>query len=166
MTDAKIDPDVTAGFDRLEAMAVEAGPSSTTPVTGSSNEPAPWKEEAALVVEIAAGGIAPNWTFTADNKATIVAALAKVLNKYMPGGLAMIEQWGPWAELAAAVGFVAVGNMDWQAMKLRPLKASPEPKQPETGEPRENRPPESPPKRRSKGKQGKSTPKKQVKNEE
>lgn len=136
----KVDPDVVAGFDRLESMANDGAAPAAAAAPGTGTDIAvagqPWLEEAGVLVEVLANGVAPNWTVTGEGKVMIAAALAKVLNKYMPGGLGMIEQFGPWAELAAAVGVVALGNMDWQQMKLRPLKPEPEP---------EPEPPSAPP---------------------
>lgn len=103
-----------------------AGPEQPAP------EEKPWLAPARMVASIIANGVAPNWEIPADIREDWADALADCADDLMPGGLANIANWGPWARLAFSSGALLMCGIDYEDMKFKPLKAgAAEPEEPE-----------------------------------
>lgn len=100
-----------AQSDELEAEVAAAG-----------HDPEAWLEGAGVAVEFLSAKVCPAWELGTEHKGELAKRLARVLDHYLPGAVAGVDNWHPLWQLGASLAMVtAACGFDYQRMQLKPL---------------------------------------------
>lgn len=123
--------DEAAALAALDAIAAEApAVESASPETATlpAIDTNAWQNECRLAASFLAHKICPNWNVPPDVQDQWAVALAECANQLMPGGLANLEKWGPWAKLLFATATWAMVGFDFERFGFKPLTPQPKAK--------------------------------------
>lgn len=82
-----------------------------------------WYPDACDAVAIAADGLVPAWGLTEADRERIALPLSRLLDRWLPGGMAGVDNWHPLWQLGAALSVVtAVRGFDYKRAALKPMR--------------------------------------------